>query len=141
MLGTKFLRSPSSLRTARACFRTCCAAQLQQEQSFAERLGGTLVVSDSQWSETVSEADRTGNLSFGFSAGAFGLRGGGKGSAPGCCPAACGLEGGSTPISADPATPAGGCLFPYYIGVAGALEDGGIIHGKLACLGGGRVWE
>ncbi|KFM26326.1 hypothetical protein F751_4819 [Auxenochlorella protothecoides] len=58
-------------------------------ESVFENLGGTLIVSNASWKDTVHKAVKEGTLSFGFSAG--------------------------------------GCLFPYYIGVSGALRDGQIL--------------
>lgn len=87
-------------RAARLPIALCARLHTSPASSsvgLGESLGGTLVVSDSSWRDTVQRAAKEGTLSFGFSAG--------------------------------------GCLFPYYIGVAGSLSDAGLLTDKVK-LGG-----
>ncbi|KAL6776490.1 hypothetical protein ACKKBG_A21345 [Auxenochlorella protothecoides x Auxenochlorella symbiontica] len=78
-------RNALSSSACRLQFTTSAVAN----ESVFENLGGTLIVSNASWKDTVHKAVKEGTLSFGFSAG--------------------------------------GCLFPYYIGVSGALRDGQIL--------------
>lgn len=133
-------RNALSSPACRLQFTTSAVAN----ESVFENLGGTLIVSNASWKDTVHKAVKEGTLSFGFSAGgptkamprSRGWRLIDVGNTPSRSGRLLRRMAGQRPRVLSPHAsksphlpPAGGCLFPYYIGVSGALRDGQILTG------------